>query len=156
MTASEWKSANGTITAGGLYTPPSAAGPHLITAALIANPSVIGSATVEVTDFAGTFTWRNDNSRSGQNTKELALAPATVSSSTFGKLFSCPLDGNAYAQPLYVANLAIPGGGTHNVIIVATEMDSVFAFDADANPCVQLWKTSLIPAGEEPVQVPNS
>jgi hypothetical protein len=143
----------GTIDQSGLYTPPNAAGPHIITAALIKNPSVTGSATVEVTDFAGTFTWRNDPSRTGQNPKELALAPTKFDSSTFGKLFSCLLDGYAYAQPLYVANLVIPGNGTRNVVFVATEKDSVFAFDADANatPCVPLWQRRLIPTGEEVV-----
>jgi hypothetical protein len=146
----------GTITQDGLYTPPNAAGSHMITATLMANPNAIGSAQVEVTDLAGTFTWRNDNSRSGQNQKELVLAPATVASSTFGKLFSCRLDGYAYAQPLYVANLAIPGSGTRNVVFVATEKDSVFAFDADASPCVPLWHTPLIPSGEEAVPAPNS
>jgi hypothetical protein len=145
----------GTITQSGLYTPPNAAGPHIITAALIANPSVIGSAQVEVTDIAGTFTWRNDNSRSGQNQKEFALAPATVASSTFGKLFSCVLDGNAYAQPLYVANLSIPGTGTRNVIFVATEKDVVYAFDADANPCVELWRTPLFPPEERAIPTPE-
>jgi hypothetical protein len=144
----------GTITPTGLYTPPSTAGPHLITATLQANTSVIGSATVEVTDLAGAFTWRNDSSRSGQNQKELALAPATVASSTFGRLFSCLLDGYAYAQPLYVANLGVPGKGTRNVVFVATEKATVYAFDADANPCVPLWKSSLIPAGEVAVQTP--
>ncbi len=92
------------------------------------------------------------------NSKELALAPSTVNSSTFGKLFSCSIDGYAYAQPLYVPNLAIPGKGTHNVIFVATEKDSVFAFDADANlnPCVPLWKTSLIPDDEsQAIAFPN-
>jgi hypothetical protein len=132
-------------TPGGIYTPPGTAGAHLIIATLIANPNAIGSAQVEVTNFPGTFTWRNDNSRSGVNSQELALAPATVTSSKFGKLFSCPLDGYAYAQPLYVANLAIPGSGTHNVVFVATEKDSVFAFDADANPCVQLWRRPTTP-----------
>lgn len=146
---------NGTITSGGIYSAPATAGPHLVTANLKANPSAIGSATVEVTDFAGTFTWRNDNSRSGQNNRELALGPTTVKSSTFGKLFSCALDGYAYAQPLYVSNLAIPGSGTHNVVFVATEMDSVYAFDADASPCVQLWRTSLIPAGQQAIPAPN-
>jgi hypothetical protein len=138
------------------YIPPPTAGPHTITAT--ANNGPPASATVEVTDFAGTFTWRNDNSRSGVNGKELALAPATVSPSRFGKLFSCTIDGYAYAQPLYVPNLPIPGNGTHNVVIVATEMDSVYAFDADANsdPCIPLWKTSLIPGGSEPVAFPNS
>lgn len=146
---------SGTITAGGIYSPPNAAGAHLVIASLQANPSAIGSAQVEVTNFAGVFTWRNDNLRSGVNEQEVALAPSTVSSATFGKLFSCPLDGYAYAQPLYAANVAIPGNGTHNVVFVATEMDSVFAFDADANPCLQLWKTSLIPAGSEAIPTPN-
>lgn len=145
----------GTITPGGAYTPPGNAGAHIIIATLMANPKAIGSAQIEVTDFAGTFTWRNDNSRSGVNNQELALAPTTVRSSTFGKLFSCPLDGYAYAQPLYVANLPVAGGGTHNVVFVATEKDSVFAFDADANPCVQLWQTSLVPAGSQAVPTPN-
>ncbi|MBZ5645522.1 MAG: hypothetical protein LAO19_22440 [Acidobacteriia bacterium] len=146
---------NGTITSGGVYTP-GAAGSHLIIATLQVNPNAIGSAQVEVTDLPGTFTWRNDNSRSGVNSQELALAPATVSSSTFGKLFSCPLDGYAYAEPLYVANLPIPGSGIHNVVLVATEKDSVYAFDADANPCVQLWHTSLIPSGSEAIPTPNT
>ena len=145
----------GTITLDGLYTPPNSAGSHTITARLIANQGAIGSAQVVVTDFAGMFTWRNDPSRSGQNQKELALAPTTFDSSTFGKLFSCPLDGYAYAQPLYVANLAIPGNGTRNVVFVATEKDSVFAFDADANPCVQLWQKTLIPSGEQAIPTPE-
>ena len=136
------------------YSPPSATGSHLITAILKENTSAIGTATVEVTGFPGTLTWRNDNSRSGVNSQELALSPATVNSSTFGKLFSCPIDGYAYAQPLYVPNLPISGKGMHNVIFVATEMDSVFAFEADANPCVQLWHTSLIPAGWQPITPP--
>jgi hypothetical protein len=147
-----WSANGGTITTGGMYAPPSTPGAYMIEAAL---PNAQGFATVEVTDFPGTLTWRNDNSRSGINGQELALTPATVSSSTFGKLFSCPIDGYAYAQSLYVPNLAIPGNGTHNVIFVATEKDSVFAFDADASPCVQLWQTSLIPAGSQAIATPN-
>ena len=144
---------SGTIT-NGLYIPPNLAGFHTITATL---PNASGSAQVAVTDLAGTFTWRNDNSRSGQNQKELALTPATVTSSTFGRLFSCALDGYAYAQPLYVANIPILGSGTRNVVFVATEKDIVFAFDADTNasPCTPLWKTSLFPAGEQAVPAPN-
>jgi hypothetical protein len=56
---------------------------------------------------------------------------------------------------LYVPNLAIPGGGIHNVLFVATENDSVYAFDADANPCVQIWHTSLIPSGSRAITTPN-
>jgi hypothetical protein len=151
-TAVIWTAAGGTITPDGNFTPPSTPGAYTIEASL---PNAKGFATVEVTNFPGTLTWRNDNSRSGVNSQELALAPATISTSTFGKLFSCSIDGYAYAQPLYLPNLLIPGSGMHNVIFVATEKDSVFAFDADANPCVQLWQTSLIPAGSQAIETPN-
>jgi hypothetical protein len=151
-----WTADGGTISASGNYTPPNAPGAYTIEASL---PNAMGFATVEVTNFPGMLTWRNDNSRSGVNSQELALSPGpgpgVVNSATFGKLFSCPIDGYAYAQPLYVPNLVIPGDGTHNVVFVATEKDTVFAFDADANPCQQLWKTSLIPAGLQPIATPN-
>jgi hypothetical protein len=138
------------------YTPPTTAGSHTIAASLIANANVTGQATVYVTDFAGTFTWRNDNARSGINSQELALSRTTVNSSTFGKLFSCAVDGYVYAEPLYVANLAIPGNGTHNVVFVATENDSVYAFDADASPCETLWQTNLVaPLGQQAVFAPD-
>jgi hypothetical protein len=138
----------------GLYTPPSAVGSHEITATLIMDASISGSATVAVTGYQGTLTWRNDISRSGINNQELALTPGNVSPSTFGKLFSCPIDGHAYAQPLYVPNLSI-AGKTHNVVIVATEKDSVFAFDADTSPCTRLWQRSLIPVGSQAIEAPN-
>ncbi len=89
-------------------------------------------------------TYHNDNSRTGQNTLETTLTPANVNSSQFGKLFSVTLDGSAYAQPLYLSNVSI-GGGTHNVVYVATQNDSVFAIDADLGTIY--WQKSLIPAG---------
>ncbi len=135
--------------------PSGTANSQTIIATIKGNPSALGSAQVVTTNFAGNFTWRNDNSRSGQNSQELALAPSNVSSSNFGKLFSCPVDGYTHTQPLYVANLPIPGMGSHNVVLVATENDSIYAFDADSNPCVQLWQVNLIPSGEEAVSVPN-
>jgi hypothetical protein len=150
-----WAVSGGTITPGGMYTPPGAQGAYTVKASLIANPNTIGTAQADVTNFPGMLTWRNDNARSGVNSQELALAPETVSSSTFGKIFSCPIDGYVYAQPLYVPNLAIPGNGIHNVVFVATEKDSVFAFDADTKPCVQLWQASLIPGGSQPIAFPN-
>lgn len=138
------------------YTPPPTPGLHTIAAALIANPNVTGQATVYVTDFAGTFTWRNDNARSGVNSQEWALSSSTVNSSTFGKLFSCPVDGYVYAQPLYMANLAIPGKGTRNVIFVATENDSLYAFDADASPCQALWpQPTSLTGGQQPIAAAN-
>jgi hypothetical protein len=150
-----WTVDGGTITPGGNFTPPGTPGAYTIEASL-ANAK--GFATVEVTNFQGMLTWRNDNSRSGVNSQELALSPSTVSSSTFGMLFPCPIDGYAYAQPLYVPNLAIPGDGMrmHNVIFVATEKDTVFAFDADTAPCSLLWKTSLTPTGLQPISNANT
>jgi hypothetical protein len=82
--------------------------------------------------YTGTFVYRNDNFRTGQNLAESVLTPATVNAGQFGLLFTDAIDAAAYAQPLYVPNVAIPGLGTHNVVYVATENDSVYAFDADS------------------------
>src|SRR2546427_2576068 len=122
------------------------AGSFTITASSIADNTKSATATIGVTDLAGVFTQRYDAERTGQNRQEFALTPNTVKSSTFGKVFSCAVDGEVYAQPLYVANLPI-AAGTHNVVLVATENDSVFAFDADANPCVQYWQKSFLGTG---------
>ena len=96
-------------------------------------------------------TWQYDNSRSGQNTKETILTPSNVNSTQFGKLFSLTVDDQVFAQPLYVPGLVIPGRGTHNVLFIATESDTVYAFDADSNTganATPLWKVSL---GASPV-----
>ncbi len=92
------------------------------------------------------LTYHNDNTRQGANTNEVLLTHAAVNVSAFGRLFTYPVDGYIYAQPLYVANLVIPGQGAHNAVFVATEHNSVYAFDADSNARTNgglLWKTNL-------------
>ena len=113
--------------------------------------SVRGVSILTVTNhtgngFAGVFTQHNDNGRTGQNVNETALTPANVNSTSFGKLFAQAVDAAVYAQPLYVPNVTI-AGHSHNVIYVATEADSIFAFDADSNTGANaspLWHASLI------------
>jgi len=91
---------------------------------------------------AAVLTYHNDNASTGQNLAETTLTPADVNPTQFGKLDSVPLDGTAYAQPLYVPSVAVSGQGTHNVVYVATEHDSLYAIDADTGAV--LWKDSFI------------
>jgi outer membrane protein assembly factor BamB len=90
-------------------------------------------------------TSRGDNARDGANTHETLLTPANVNMTHFGKLFSFPVDYVVMAQPLYVPNVNIPGQGTHNVVYVATEADSVYAIDAETG--TQLWHASMLNGG---------
>jgi hypothetical protein len=138
----------GTISSAGVYTPPATGGVHNIVARSVENPSVTSAAsTIAVTDLAGVFTYHNDNSRDGVNTKEYGLTTSTVTPATFGKLFSCNMDGAVYAQPLWIANFTI-NGAKHNLILAVSMRDTVYLFDADANPCVMYWSKSMLPAGE--------
>ena len=89
-------------------------------------------------------TYHNDNFRTGQNMLETVLTPDNVNPARFGKLYSFPVDGYVYAQPLYMPQVAIPGNGIHNIVIVATQHDSVYAFDADSPAPMPLWRTSFI------------
>jgi hypothetical protein len=158
-------SAAGTISSSGLYTPPATGGTHTVTATSAASSAASASATVAVTDLAGVFTHHNDAARDGVNAQEYALNPANINTNSFGKLFSCAtatsseaqaLQGAVFAQTLWVPSLTI-SGGVHNVIFVATQHDTVFAFDADANPCVTYWQINLVDSahggtsGETPV-----
>lgn len=130
----------GTIDSTGLYTPPAKAGVHKITAT--ANGSS-GTAYVAVSDLTGVNTFHNDSARDGVNSREFALQALTLNTNMFGKLFSCPVDGAVYAQPLWIKGVNI-GGGTHNVLVVATAHDSAYVFDADASPCVTYWHVNLL------------
>jgi hypothetical protein len=150
-----WMAANtgvATITSGGLATGV-ATGSTQVTATL---SGVTGSDAISVTSGTSSggvnvSTWHFDNGRSGLNPKETALSPGNVSSKTFGKLFSYLVDGYAYAEPLLISNVTVKGA-KHNVVYVATEHDSVYAFDADSyGSGAPLWQVSLLKSGETPV-----
>lgn len=88
-----------------------------------------------------------DNARTGANLAENILTPSNVNSKQFGKLFSLRVDGDVYAQPLFLPQIEIAGKGVHNVVFVATERDSVFAFDADGRTAEPLWQVSFLSLG---------
>ena len=85
-----------------------------------------------------------DNTRAGANTNEVALTPANVNVTNFAKLFTYPVDGCVYAQPLVMTNVTIPGKGTHNILYIATEHDTVYAFDADTFVATPYWTNSFL------------
>jgi hypothetical protein len=94
------------------------------------------------------LTWHNDLARTGQNLRETQLTPANVNFATFGKLFQINVDGKVDAQPLIVSNVTLPNGTVHNVVIIATENDTVYCCDADHGTL--LWRRSMLRAGETP------
>jgi len=144
----------GTISTAGLYTPGSTPGAYLVKVVDNANTKQYTYARVVATNYSGTFTFHNDNARDGQNTNEIVLTTGNVNYKQFGKVFSQPVDGLVYAQPLYVPAVNIPSQGTHNVVYIATEHDSIFAFDADSVGSGALWQTSLINPGAGVTTVP--
>lgn len=143
-------SATGTISNSGLYTAPASAGSHTIMAISSTNTTVSASAQVTVVapDFGSVsvLTYHNDGQRTGLNPNETILTPSNVNASSFGKQFSYPVDGQVYAQPLFVSSLSNIAGGTHNVVFVATEHNSVYAFDADGLSPQALWQKNLGPS----------
>ena len=105
----------------------------------------VNAASPTTTDV---LTYHNDIARTGQNLTESILTTGNVNSATFGKLGFYPVDGLVDAEPLYASSLAIPNNGTHNVLIVPTENDSVYAFDADSG--ATLWQVSMLKSDETP------
>src|SRR5208282_628779 len=124
-----------------------------------ATATVTATATATPTVLTDVLTYHNDNARDGQNQTEQTLTISNVKTS-FGKLFEVSVDGLVDAQPLIKTQVTIPGKGTHNVLYVVTENDSVYAFDADSGGA-PLWQVSVVGAGESPSdprgcsQVPN-
>jgi len=134
---------DGTITTSGLYTAPGQSGSHTVTATSNALPSYSVNASVTVTNGSGSvsvLTYHNDDVRDGVNANETILNPSNVNVQQFGKLAAMGVDGQIYAQPLYLPNVSI-SGTQHNVVYVATENDTVYAFDA--NSYTTLWERHL-------------
>lgn len=111
------------------------------------SPSPGGGPTPGSGTSVSILTQHYDVARTGANVSETVLTPANVNSNQFGKLFSFPVDGQMYAQPLYVPGVSIPGKGTRNVVYAATEHDTVYAFDADGATSTPLWQHSFIDPG---------
>lgn len=138
----------GTITTAGLYTAPSATGAHTIgaTSAQFTSATATSQVTIVNVSQSAVLTYHNDDARDGAYTQEVTLTPSNVNSNQFGKLLSYPVDGQIYAQPLYVPQLNI-NGGTHDVVFVETQNNSVYAFDADATAgnLNTFWQVNLGP-----------
>ena len=136
----------GTISASGLYTAPDDKGSHSVAATSMEIPTLTAKSSVSVASSApgavSVLTYHNNDVRDGVNNSETVLNLSNVNSQQFGKKYSYAVDGQIYAQPLYVPNLTI-AGSSHNVVYVATENDTVYAFDADGGSSSPLWQNHL-------------
>ena len=108
------------------------------------------AATLTINQVAGTttdvLTYHNDIARTGQNLTETTLTSSNVNSAKFGKLGFYSVDGLVDAEPLYASSVSVPTKGTHNLLIVPTENDSVYAFDADSGATI--WQITTLKTGE--------
>jgi hypothetical protein len=103
-----------------------------------ATNSLVGASTAVVTH-------HNDNGRTGMNLNETLLNVSNVNTNTFGLLYTRPVDDQLYTQPLVMTNVNLPGKGTHNIVIVATVNDTIYAYDADQpSQTAAYWTTSFI------------
>src|SRR5271170_4236659 len=113
--------------------------PRLVLFAMLAATVASGAQRV--------ITSQYNNARTGANTGETILTPRNVNAQQFGKIFTLKVDGDIYAQPLFLGGVEIPGKGQHDVLFVATEHDSVYAFDAYGKPATPLWQVSFLKDG---------
>lgn len=120
------------------------------TGSATSNPAIL-TVTTQTQPGIDVPSYHYDNARTGQNLNERILTPANVGSATFGKLGFLPVDGKVDAQPLLLSGVPIPGAGTHNILYVATEHGTVYAYDADnATAPSTYWTASVLGAGESP------
>lgn len=123
--------------------------------------TVLFIALAVTASFAQVTTSQYDNARTGATLTEKILTPRNVNANQFGRIGAFGVDGPVYAQPLYVPGVEIPGKGKRDVLYVATEHDSVYAFDADQPGTPPLWKVSFLdgkagitPLSQDDVQCP--
>jgi hypothetical protein len=116
--------------------------------------TTLATIAVTATSKINVLTYHYDNLRDGVDTSETILTPQNVNSASFGKLFSVPIDGDGYAQPLYKSGLMMPDGTIHDVMFVATEHDSLYAIDANSG--IILWQDSFIDPTEGTIPVPSA
>ena len=105
------------------------------------------------------LTFRNDNARTGLDPNEPLLSPANVKAGQFGRRLSHAVDGNVFAQPLYVGGVPMAAGGVYNVVLVVTDHDSVYAFDADdleGSDAGPLWQVSFLNASRGVTTAPGA
>ena len=126
--------------------------PQLINTIRVFSWLSIASFFLAISGFAADVTtYHNDNSHTGVNPDEIALTPGNVNVNSFGVIFNAIVGGQVYAQPLYVSSVPIFSSGIsirHNLVIVATELDNIYAFDADSG--VLIWNKSLLGTNEVP------
>lgn len=137
-------STTGTISSAGLYTAPEATAEHTIAASPTSYPALTVTTTVTIinTSSGAVLTYHNDDARDGAFTQETTLTTANVNSSQFGKIAGYAVDGQIYAQPLYLPAVSI-AGADHAVVFTVTQNNTVYAFDATGTQSNPFWKVNL-------------
>jgi|GEM_PF-940662 len=134
----------GTVAASGTQTvSPMATTTYTLTATGGGQPAT-STATVTVTPLTGVMEWKGSVTGNGLYDNETTLTPANVNVTQFGKVRRLIADGELLAQPLYVRNVDLGATGVHNLLIVATENDSIYAFDGQGTSTTPLWQRSFI------------
>lgn len=114
----------------------------------------ISSVAAHAQSFAGVLTYHNDDARTGQNLAETVLTPANVNAASFGKLRQWKVDGYVYAQPLYVLHVRVRHR-MRDLVLIATEHDSVYAFDPDSRGKLPIWHKSFLSKKDDVTTVPS-